>query len=104
MVSCDTADTRPRIASGVWSWISDERTYTETMSAAPATASAATLLAAAPMVSPYVPVYDLVPLVPATILLAIAAHRAALAFACAPVMTSKATTPWYLSAAASAGP
>ncbi|TXM92494.1 glycosyltransferase family 87 protein [Methylobacterium sp. WL116] len=37
---------------------------------------AATLLAAAPMVSPYVPVYDLVPLVPATILLAIAAHRA----------------------------
>ena len=26
MVSCDTALTRPRIASGVWSWISDERT------------------------------------------------------------------------------
>ena len=37
---------------------------------------AATLLAAAPMVSPYVPVYDLAPLVPATILLALAAHRA----------------------------
>ena len=37
---------------------------------------AATLLAAAPMVSPYVPLYDLVPLVPATILLAFAAHRA----------------------------
>ena len=37
---------------------------------------AATLLAAAPMVSPYVPLYDLAPLVPATILFAIAAHRA----------------------------
>ena len=37
---------------------------------------AATLLAGAPMVSPYVPVYDLAPLIPATILLALAAHRA----------------------------
>ena len=36
----------------------------------------AMLLAAAPMVSPYVPLYDLVPLVPATILLARAAHAA----------------------------
>lgn len=37
---------------------------------------AATLLAAAPMISPYVPLYDLAPLVPATILLALAAHCA----------------------------
>ena len=37
---------------------------------------AAMLLAAAPLLSPYVPVYDLAPLVPATLLLAIAGHRA----------------------------
>ena len=37
---------------------------------------AAALLAAAPMLSPYVPVYDLAPLVPATALLVVAAHRA----------------------------
>ena len=37
---------------------------------------AALLLAAAPLLSPYVPVYDLAPLVPATLLLVIAAHRA----------------------------
>lgn len=37
---------------------------------------AATLLAAAPMLSPYVPVYDLAPLVPATVLLVVAARRA----------------------------
>ena len=37
---------------------------------------AATLLAAAPLLSPYVPVYDLVPLVPATLLLVLVAHRA----------------------------
>ncbi len=37
---------------------------------------AAMLMAAAPLLSPYVPVYDLAPLVPATLLLVIAAHRA----------------------------
>lgn len=37
---------------------------------------AAALLAAAPLLSPYLPVYDLVPLVPATLLLVLAAHRA----------------------------
>ncbi len=37
---------------------------------------AATLLAAAPMLSPYVPVYDLAPLVPAIALLVVVAHRA----------------------------
>ncbi|GJD77252.1 hypothetical protein GCM10007886_16900 [Methylobacterium gregans] len=37
---------------------------------------AATLLAAAPMLSPYVPVYDLAPLVPATVLLVVAARQA----------------------------
>jgi hypothetical protein len=37
---------------------------------------AAILLAAAPLLSPYVPVYDLAPLVPATLLLTLAAHRA----------------------------
>jgi hypothetical protein len=37
---------------------------------------AATLLAAAPMLSPYVPVYDLAPVVPATVLLVVAARRA----------------------------
>lgn len=37
---------------------------------------AAMLLAAAPLLSPYVPIYDLAPLVPATLLLVIAAHRA----------------------------
>lgn len=37
---------------------------------------AAALLAAAPLLSPYVPVYDLAPLVPATLLLALVAHRA----------------------------
>ncbi len=37
---------------------------------------AAMLLAAAPLISPYVPVYDLAPLVPATLLLVMAAHRA----------------------------
>ena len=36
---------------------------------------AAALLAAAPLVSPYVPLYDLAPLVPASVLLALAAHR-----------------------------
>lgn len=36
---------------------------------------AAALLAAAPLLSPYVPVYDLAPLVPATLLLVMAAHR-----------------------------
>ena len=36
---------------------------------------AASLLAAAPLLSPYLPVYDLVPLVPATLLLVLAAHR-----------------------------
>lgn len=36
----------------------------------------ASLLAAAPLLSPYVPVYDLAPLVPATLLLALVAHRA----------------------------
>jgi len=37
---------------------------------------AAALLAAAPLLSPYLPVYDLVPLVPATLLLVLTAHRA----------------------------
>ncbi len=37
---------------------------------------AAALVAAAPMLSPYLPVYDLAPVVPATLLLALAAHRA----------------------------
>jgi hypothetical protein len=37
---------------------------------------AAALLAAAPLLSPYLPVYDLAPVVPATLLLALAAHRA----------------------------
>lgn len=37
---------------------------------------AATLLACVPMASLYLPIYDLAPLIPATILLAIAAHRA----------------------------
>ncbi|SFL58591.1 glycosyltransferase family 87 protein [Methylobacterium pseudosasicola] len=36
---------------------------------------AAALLTAAPLLSPYLPVYDLVPLVPATLLLVLAAHR-----------------------------
>ena len=36
---------------------------------------AAALLAAGPLLSPYVPVYDLAPLVPATLLLALVAHR-----------------------------
>ncbi|WP_132251908.1 glycosyltransferase family 87 protein [Methylobacterium segetis] len=42
---------------------------------APLTLRAAALLAAAPLVSPYVPLYDLAPLVPASALLAIEAHR-----------------------------
>jgi hypothetical protein len=46
-----------------------------TRPAAPALRAAA-LLAAAPLLSPYLPVYDLVPLVPATLLLVLAAHRA----------------------------
>ncbi|WP_238180895.1 glycosyltransferase family 87 protein [Methylobacterium trifolii] len=46
-----------------------------TVCADPALRTAA-LLSAAPMISPYVPLYDLAPLVPATMLLAIAAHRA----------------------------
>ncbi|MCJ2142082.1 glycosyltransferase family 87 protein [Methylobacterium sp. E-066] len=37
---------------------------------------AAALLGAAPLLSPYLPVYDLVPLVPATLLLVLTAHRA----------------------------
>ncbi|MEA1834463.1 glycosyltransferase family 87 protein [Methylobacterium durans] len=44
-------------------------------SGAPLTLRAAALLAAAPLVSPYVPLYDLAPLVPASALLAIEAHR-----------------------------
>ena len=46
-----------------------------TMPASPELRAAA-LLAAAPMLSPYVPVYDLAPLVPATLFLAVGAHRA----------------------------
>lgn len=37
---------------------------------------AAALLVSAPLLSPYLPVYDLAPLVPAALLLALAAHRA----------------------------
>ncbi|MDP4002926.1 glycosyltransferase family 87 protein [Methylobacterium sp. NEAU K] len=43
---------------------------------APLELRAAALLAAAPLLSPYVPVYDLAPLVPATLLLVLVAHRA----------------------------
>ncbi|MGU3542479.1 glycosyltransferase family 87 protein [Methylobacterium sp. A52T] len=40
------------------------------------TLRAAALLVSAPLLSPYLPVYDLAPLVPAVLLLALAAHRA----------------------------
>ena len=42
---------------------------------APPAMRTAALLAASPLVSPYVPLYDLAPLVPATALLAVEAHR-----------------------------
>ena len=41
MNSIETAETRPRIVSGVESWISEERILTLTMSAAPSTNSEA---------------------------------------------------------------
>ncbi|MEE7506165.1 glycosyltransferase family 87 protein [Methylobacterium mesophilicum] len=40
------------------------------------TLRAAALVVSAPLLSPYLPIYDLAPLVPATLLLALAAHRA----------------------------